>query len=82
MKTLRAVMVVGVLLTGRVWAQSETHTNLQAVDASGVSTWAGAHPFTLLGVILNDPEEMLDSTWDPGRAETHSAVPRFPPRCP
>lgn len=66
MKTLRAVMVVEVLLTGGVWAQSETHTNLQAVDASGVSTWAGTHPFTLRGVILNDPEEMLDFAWDPG----------------
>ena len=46
-------------------AQAETHTNLQAVDENGVSSWTGSHPFTLRGVMLNNPEEILDSTWDP-----------------
>ncbi len=54
------------LLGATAWGQSETHTNLQAVNASGVSTWAGTYPFTIRGVILNDPEEMLDITWDSG----------------
>lgn len=45
-------------------AQTETHWNLQAVDGNGVSSWTGTHPFTLRGVILNDPEEMLDAAWD------------------
>ncbi len=47
-------------------AQSETHTNVQAVDASGVSTNALTYPFTIRGVLLNDPEEMLDVAWDSG----------------
>lgn len=41
---------------------SETHTRLQAVQADGTSAWAGTLPFTVRGVLLNDPEEFLDST--------------------
>ena len=67
MKRTWAAGLVGSLLLGATaWGQSETHANLQAVNASGVSTWAGTHPFTIRGVILNDPEEMLDFTWDSG----------------
>ncbi|HUJ72410.1 MAG TPA: hypothetical protein VLZ30_09200, partial [Verrucomicrobiae bacterium] len=52
-------------------ARSETITNLEAVDANGVSTWSGSFPFTITGVLLTDPDEMLDSTpdfipWDNG----------------
>jgi hypothetical protein len=53
-------------------APAETHWNLQAVDADGVSTWDTAGlPVTITGVILNNPEEMLDPTanylpWDSG----------------
>ncbi len=52
-------------------AAAETHSSLQAVDAGGASAWAGALPFTLTGVMLNNPEEMLDPTpnfipWDNG----------------
>ena len=45
-------------------ARAETVTNLEAVDADGVSTWNGSFPIVLTGVILNDPSEMLDSTPD------------------
>jgi hypothetical protein len=45
-------------------ASAETVTNLEAVDASGVSTWNGTYPFTLVGVVLSDPGEMLDATPD------------------
>ncbi|HUT61053.1 MAG TPA: PEP-CTERM sorting domain-containing protein [Phycisphaerae bacterium] len=41
-------------------AAAETHWNLQAVDGSGVGTWSGSYPLTLTGLILNDPEEVLD----------------------
>jgi outer membrane receptor protein involved in Fe transport len=41
MKTLRAVMVAGVLLTGRVWAQSEPQASLQSVDANGAPREVG-----------------------------------------
>ncbi len=43
-------------------AGTETHASLQAVKADGTSDWAGTLPFTLQGVLLNDPGEFLDST--------------------
>ena len=43
-------------------ARAETHANLQAVNANGVGTWAASYPLTVQGVLLTDPEEMLDST--------------------
>ncbi|HYG34195.1 MAG TPA: hypothetical protein VEC99_05400 [Clostridia bacterium] len=39
-----------------------THSQLQAVNPDGTSAWTGAFPVTLTGVLLCDPEEMLDST--------------------
>ncbi|MFO7534119.1 MAG: hypothetical protein R6X19_00280 [Kiritimatiellia bacterium] len=74
MKSTRAVTFLGGLFLGAtVWGQAQTHTNLQAVNASGVGTWAGPHPFVIRGVLLNDPEEMLDSAWAPA-AETDGAM--------
>ena len=60
----------GLLLAAGI-SRAETVTNLEAVDANGVSTWNGSFPIVLTGVILNDPSEMLDSTpdfipWDDG----------------
>jgi hypothetical protein len=54
-----------------VLAQSETHSNLQAVTSAGASAWSGTFPFTLRGVLLCNPDEMLDATpaflsWDGG----------------
>jgi len=43
-------------------AADETHANLQAVTAAGTSAWSGTFPITLRGVLLCDPEEMLDAT--------------------
>lgn len=40
----------------------DTHWNLQSVNTNGTSAWAGSHPFTVIGVLLTDPDEMLDST--------------------
>lgn len=53
-------------------AAGETHWNLQAVDADGAFAWQGTTPVTLIGVVLNDPAEMLDATanyipWQAGR---------------
>ena len=42
--------------------QAETHANLQAVNADGTSAWNGTFPFTMRGVLLSGPDEMLDST--------------------
>ena len=49
-------------------AIAETHWDLQAVDTDGVSTWSGSFPLEVTGVILNNPEDMLDGTWDPDAA--------------
>ena len=54
-------LTLAALLAGAS-SQAETFQNLEAVDASGFSTWAGSYPLTVMGVILNDPGEMLDAT--------------------
>ncbi len=65
MKTARIMFVLSAfVLFAAAPALAETNWNLQAVDADGVSTWSGSFPFTLTGVILNNPEDMLDSTYD------------------
>jgi len=40
----------------------ESFSNLQSVDANGVSAWNATFPVTLTGVLLTDPGEMLDDT--------------------
>ena len=67
-----AVLAAG-LCVRPAWAQTETHTNLQSVTAMGASAWAGTHPFTIRGVILNNPEEMMDIAWDP-QAESQNQM--------
>ncbi len=53
----------GLLLVAGI-SRAESFSNLEAVDANGVSTWNGSFPITLVGVLLTDPNEMLDSTPD------------------
>ncbi|MFP4107048.1 MAG: PEP-CTERM sorting domain-containing protein [Phycisphaerae bacterium] len=66
-----SVVLVGSLLVIASSASAETkHRDLQAVDEDGVSTWSGSHPFTVTGVILNNPEDMLDPTFDPTASPT------------
>jgi len=42
-----------------------THAELQAVTTNGTSAWTETLPLTIRGVVLNDPTEMLDSSYDP-----------------
>ncbi len=49
----------GALLTA---THGDTHRDFQAVDADGLSAWAGSFPVTMSGVLLCDPDEMLDAT--------------------
>lgn len=42
--------------------RAETHASLQSVTAVGTSAWSGSYPFTVTGVLLSAPDEMLDST--------------------
>lgn len=43
-------------------SSAETHGHLQSVTATGGSAWGGTHPFTVTGVLLTDPDDMLDGT--------------------
>ncbi len=51
------------LLSGRP-VSALTHAELQAVAADGTSTWVDDFPFTIRGVVLNEPGEMLDTAYD------------------
>ena len=57
---LGALTLAALLVGGSV--RAETLQDLEAVDTNGFSTWAGSYPLTVMGVILNDPGEMLDAT--------------------
>ena len=64
-------LVLAWLAGDRLPIRAETHAALQAVQADGTSAWSGAFPFTLRGVLLCDPDEMLNPTpnflpWDGG----------------
>ena len=58
---------IGVVLCATtIHAQTNVrHWDLQAVNSNGVSVWSGPLPFAIRGVILNNPEEMLDYGCDP-----------------
>lgn len=56
-----AAAFCGLLLSAGI-GHAETHWNLQAVDANGVSSWSGSYPISVMGVLLTDPTEMLDAT--------------------
>ncbi len=69
LRALRAGVCGLLLATGIL--RAETFNGLEAVDANGVSTWNGGFPIVLTGVLLTDPNEMLDTTpnylpWDDG----------------
>lgn len=51
-----------VIVGGQNVAMGETHSSLQAVNPDGTSAWSGSLPFTIRGVLLNDPEEFLDTS--------------------
>ena len=56
-----AALALAACLTGGI-VSAETHSNLQSVTSSGASAWSGSPPFTITGVLLTDPTEMLDAT--------------------
>lgn len=60
-KPFRRFAVVAILALTAA-ARGETHGNLQSVKGDGTSAWNGSFPFTLTGVLLCDPDEMLDAT--------------------
>jgi len=58
----RLAPAAAALLLAGAAAQAESHLNLQAVNADGTSAWTASFPFTLRGVLLCNPDEMLDFT--------------------
>jgi hypothetical protein len=63
-----AAGMAGLALWVLLWAGPAlalTHAELQAVTSTGTSAWVESFPFTIRGVVLNDPEEMLDPAYDP-----------------
>ena len=64
--------MAGLLALGAATAFGQTsimtHWELQSVNSTGYTAWAESptsFPFAIRGVIVNDPEEMLDPTYDP-----------------
>ncbi len=51
-----------------------THAELQATDSVGYSADATNYPFVIQGVLINDPEEMLDTGFNPGATDTASGA--------
>jgi hypothetical protein len=60
LRLLALTALVALLAAGP--ARAQTIQNLEVVDSNGLSTWAGSYPLTVIGVLLNNPGEMLDAT--------------------
>ncbi|MGD9782037.1 MAG: hypothetical protein AB7V14_07780 [Kiritimatiellia bacterium] len=69
MKTIWLAAVAGsVCAAASAQTAVMTHAELQSVDSTGYTAWVESptsFPFAIRGVILNDPEEMLDPAFNP-----------------
>ena len=71
MKKIGMMAAMLALGAGAAFGQTAvTHWDLQSVTSTGTSAWAETFPFTIQGVILNDPEEMLPVAYNPGATGT------------
>lgn len=71
MNRWRAAIAIVTVLSWSAGAPAQTavtHAQLQDVNADGSSAWMETFPFTIQGVIVNDPEEMLDTAFNPEAA--------------
>jgi hypothetical protein len=61
--------MAGLLALGAATAYGQTsvvtHWELQATTTTGTSAWVESFPCAIRGVIVNDPEEMLDYSYNP-----------------
>lgn len=71
--------LIGLLLAAAAWGQTSvvTHWQLQAVNSTGHTAWVETFPFAIRGVLLNDPEEMLDYRYDPQATELNRMGGQF-----
>lgn len=62
--------MAGLLALGAATAFGQTsvvtHWELQSVNSTGYTAWVESLPFTIQGVIVSDPEEMLPLDYNPG----------------
>lgn len=66
MKKIGWMMAVLALGAAAAFGQTAvTHWDLQSVTSTGTSAWVETFPFTIQGVIINDPEEMLPVAYNP-----------------
>lgn len=61
--------MAGLLALGAATAFGQTsvvtHWELQSVNSTGYTAWVESFPCAIRGVIVNDPEEMLDDAYNP-----------------
>jgi len=50
--------------TANAQGTTTQHSTFQAVNAQGQGIYGGGFPITMRGIVLNNPEDMLDSTFD------------------
>jgi hypothetical protein len=66
---LTLCVLIGLAFAGLSWGDPSvavvTHEELQAVNASGVGTYAATDKVVVTGIILNNPEDILNSTPGP-----------------
>ena len=71
-----SVLVLGLFIAGVVKADATvaevTHTEFQAVDASGEHTYNATQKVVLEGILLHNPADMLDPTADDTIAEMYN----------
>lgn len=69
MNIRKRIGLAGLLALGAAAAGGQipvvTHWDLQSVNSTGYTTWVESFPFTIRGVVVNDPEEMLDPAFNP-----------------
>ncbi|MDY0149948.1 MAG: hypothetical protein RBT03_07675 [Kiritimatiellia bacterium] len=73
MKRWQTAMSIAIGLSWSAGAAAQTpvtHAQLQAVNGDGYRAWVETLPFTIQGVIVNDPEEMLDISFNPEATTT------------
>jgi hypothetical protein len=62
--------LIAVILAGPL--RAVTHSEFQAVSATGESTYVATETVTLEGIVLNNPADMLDPTPDDGITELYN----------
>lgn len=78
---IKRLAAVGAILGGCAAAFGQTsvvtHWELQSVNSTGYTAWVESFPCAIRGVIVNDPEEMLDYAYNPDATATTNMGGQF-----